>query len=147
MSDLTLTRFFRADRTRVFDHLTRTKLLLEWWGPEGLTVPVHALDFSRPGPWFSEMHAPDGAVYKVSGQVEHVDPPASVAFTWGWHDDAGQRGPESHVRFELHARDGGTELVLTHSGLADDAVAARHTEGWTSSLGKLERRLAAPPAA
>lgn len=141
MPDLTLTRFFRAEIGRVFDYLTRTELLLEWWGPEGMTVPVHNLDFSRPGPWFSEMHAPDGAVYKVSGEVEAVDPPSSIAFTWGWHDDSGQRGQESLVNFTLFARDGGTELVLTHSGLPDEDTAQRHEQGWTSSLGKLERQV------
>jgi len=140
MEEVVLQRHLKAGIERVFDYISVTDNLLEWWGPEGLTVPKHNLSFQEPGPWFSEMHAPDGSVYKVSGQVTRVDPPRAVAFTWGWHDDEDQRGHESHVTIELAARDGGTDLTLTHRNLADDQSAQSHVAGWTSSLAKLERK-------
>ncbi len=141
MAELVLKRYFEADIGLVFEYISQPVRLLEWWGPEGMTVPVHALDFSHPGPWSSEFHGPDGRRLKVSGEVTRVDPPRAVGFTWGWHDPEDKRGPESRVEIELAVRDGGTELILTHSGLADDDVAAAHRRGWTSSLGKLERVL------
>ncbi|MEM8629851.1 MAG: SRPBCC domain-containing protein [Pseudomonadota bacterium] len=148
MPDVTITRRFRAGIDHVFRYITESDKLLEWWGPEGLTVPVHRLDFSKTGAWMSEMHAPDGRVFKVSGQVTKVDPPKLVGFTWAWHDETDTRGHESHVMIELAADGDETLFTLTHSNLSDDESARSHTEGWTSSLRKLEARLqpAAPAA-
>ena len=82
----------------------------------------------------------EGNRFKVSGEVTRIDPPKSVEFTWGWHDDQDVRCHESQVRFEVVARaDGGARFVMIHSGLADDESAQMHNEGWTSSLRKLER--------
>jgi len=139
MTELTLTRQFDAAPERVFAFVSQTEHLLKWWGPEGMTVPVHELDLSRPGPWFSEMHAPDGKVYKVSGQVTEVDPPNSLSFTWAWHDENDEPGHESHVRFELTPKDGGTQFTLVHANLADEQSRASHEDGWTSTLRRLER--------
>ena len=84
------------------------------------------------------MENSDGQQFKVSGHVTHVDPPNSVGFTWGWHDDQDQRGPESHVTFSIVATETGARLVIDHRELADAEVAENHNTGWTSSLRKLE---------
>lgn len=139
MAELTLERSFSAPPEKVFDFVTKGSELLKWWGPEGLTVPEHALDFTRPGPWFSVMMNSEGRRYKASGEVLQVDPPFSVSFTFGWHDEADKRGVEGTVSFQVRSDgNGGTHFTLIHSGLPDDAAGA-HEEGWTSSLRKLER--------
>ncbi|MDD9908983.1 MAG: SRPBCC domain-containing protein [Ahrensia sp.] len=140
MSDLEIVRHFKADADKVFAFVTQTEHVLKWWGPEGLTVPERDMDFTSPGPWTSTMVNADGDRFKVSGEVLSVDPPRSVNFTWGWHDDQDRRGHESRVRFDVASNpDGGCTFTLTHSGLPDDEEAARHTSGWESSLRKLER--------
>lgn len=138
MSDLKITRRFRAGIDHVFRYVSETEHLLKWWGPEGLSVPVHRLDFTKPGPWMSEMHAPDGRVFKVSGQVTRVEAPKLVGFTWAWHDETDTRGHESHVMIELATDGDETIFTLIQTGLADDGSANSHDEGWTSSLRKLE---------
>lgn len=140
MPDVTLERSFPVPPERLFAFVSETANLLEWWGPESITVAEHALDFTRPGPWHSVMVNDEGQRFKVSGQVTHVDPPRSVGFTWGWHDDDDRRGAESHVTLTVSDDgDGGSRLTLDHRDLADDETATRHTAGWTSSLRKLER--------
>ena len=140
MSELVMERVFAADVETVYAFLTNTEHLLKWWGPEGVHIGDHDLDLSRPGRWSSTMVNAEGKTFKVTGEVTHIDPPRSVAFTWGWHDDEDQRGHESQVRFEVEANaGGGARFVMTHSGLADDESARMHNEGWTSSLLKLER--------
>lgn len=140
MTDLRFERDFSADAETVFAFVTQTENLLKWWGPEGMTVPEHDLDFTRPGPWSSVMMSADGQRYKVTGEVIDVDPPKSVEFTWGWHDENDHRAHDSLVRFEIHpAGTGKTRFVLIHSGLADEESAKNHEMGWTSSLRKLER--------
>ncbi len=143
MSDLTIKRHFPANPAKVFAFITEPEHLLKWWGPEGITVAEHQLDFSRPGPWMSVMVNSDGKRFKVSGEVVRISPTESVEFTWAWHDEQDMRGHESLVRLEVKSDGGdGTQFTLFHSGFADDDSAAHHNMGWTSSLAKLERMAA-----
>jgi len=139
MTDLTITRSFPLPPEKVFDFVTRRERLLDWWGPEGMTVRDERLDFSAEGPWHSVIVNADGRRFKVSGRVVEVSPPQAVEFTWGWHDETDARGPESRVRIELRPEGAGTRFVLRHTGLADDESRDNHEQGWTSSLAKLER--------
>ncbi len=81
MADLKLERDFPVSPEDLFTWVTDGSKLLQWWGPEGMHVPDHNLDFSRTGPWFSVMENSDGQQFKVSGHVTHVIPPNSVGFT------------------------------------------------------------------
>jgi uncharacterized protein YndB with AHSA1/START domain len=141
MTELTLTRSFPLPPEQVFEFITRRDRLLQWWGPEGTTLPDERLDFTAEGPWHSVIMNADGRRFKVSGEVVEVSPPHTIQFTWGWHDETDARGPESRVRIELHAEGAGTRFVLRHRELADAESRSNHELGWTSSLGKLERLL------
>ncbi len=138
MADLRLEREFPVSPENLFAWVSDGAKLLQWWGPEGLHVPEHDLDFSRLGPWYSVMQNGEGQQFKVSGHVTHIDRPKSVGFTWAWHDDQDQRGAESHVTFLVTATDSGSRLVVDHRELVDAESATNHNEGWTSSLRKLE---------
>ncbi|NKB29384.1 MAG: SRPBCC domain-containing protein [Rhodobacteraceae bacterium] len=142
MADVTLERDFAVTPEKLFAAVSTPEGLASWWGPENVTLDDLQLDFTRTGPWRSTMIGTDGQRYKVTGQVTHVDPPKSVGLTWAWHDDADDRGPESHVTFTVQAHPGGARLIVDHRGLADEDQAGRHTEGWTSSLRKIAAALA-----
>ena len=140
MSEVRLTRHFATDAATVFDFVTRPEHLEKWWGPDGMTLPDYVLDLRTPGKWHSVIMNADGKRFKMSGEVISVDPPHSVEFTWGWHDESDSRGHESTVKFTVTPDGkGGTEFVVHHTGLADDESAANHEMGWTSTLRKLER--------
>lgn len=140
MSTLKIERRFPHPPETVFAFVTQPEHLLNWWGPEGMGVKDHVLDLSRPGAWMSTLVNAEGGFHKMSGEVVAVDPPRSVEFTWGWHDDQDERGPESRVRFEVEPDgQGGSRFQLIHSGLADDESAANHEWGWSSALRKLEK--------
>ncbi|WP_299847164.1 SRPBCC domain-containing protein [uncultured Roseovarius sp.] len=143
MADIQITREFQVSPERLFRAVTEQAEILNWWGHDGMTIPARTLDFTRLGPWFSEMIGKDGTRYKLSGQVTHVTPPSSVGFTWGWHDAEDQRGAESHVTFTVEATEQGARLIVDHRELPGDDVAGRHETGWTSGpLPRLERYLA-----
>ncbi len=140
MSTLKLEREFSAAPETVFAYITQAENVEQWWGPEGMGITDQKLDLSEPGPWTSTMVNAEGGLHKMSGVVTEVDPPNSVEFTWGWHDENDQRGPESMVRLEVKPNStGGTIFLLTHSGLADDESARNHGKGWGSALNKLDR--------
>lgn len=138
MPDLKLQRDFAVAPERLFEVISTQSGLLTWWGPEGMHVPEHALDFTAEGPWFSVMENSEGQQYRVSGQVTHVSSPRSVGFTWAWHDEQDNRGPESHVTFTVSACDTGARLTIGHHDLSDSDAAKGHEHGWRSSLNKLE---------
>lgn len=138
MTDTRVEREFKVSPEKLFRFISGATELVSWFGPEGVRVPDNALDFTREGPWYAVMANDDGPFAKVSGQVTHVDPPRSVGFTWGWHDDEDKRGPESHVTFTVEPTTSGAKLVIDHRDLPDDDAATRHNSGWISSLKSLD---------
>ncbi|SPH24064.1 hypothetical protein DEA8626_03112 [Defluviimonas aquaemixtae] len=143
MSDIRLERDLNVSVDELWDFVTTTDGLLHWWGPDGFTIREHTLDFTRLGPWFSIMQSPEGNRFKVSGEVTHVRPKMSVGFTWAWHDEEDERGPESHVTLSVSPlEDERARLILDHMELADAEAAQRHYAGWISCLKKLERQFA-----
>ncbi len=140
MAELKLERVFAASPETVFAYVTKTEHLLKWWGHEGFELIEHNLNFSEPGPWASVLANAEGQRYKMTGSVTSINPPNSVEFTWGWHDENDQRGHESSVRFELKPNDvGGTIFTLLHTNLPDEDTANSHADGWASALRNLKK--------
>ena len=137
MTDIRLERDFTVSPERLFVAITSKAELVQWWGPEGMSVSDSALDFSAPGPWFAVLKNAEGQTYKMSGQVTHVNAPRSLGLTWGWHDDKDARGAESFVTLTVVETAKGAKLIIEHRDLADDEIGARHEQGWTSSLNSL----------
>lgn len=139
MTDLRLERVYPIAPTALFDLVSTPDALCQWFGPEGVDIETCEMDFTRLGPWVCVMVGREsGEKFKVSGQVTHVEAPVSVGFTWAWHDDADQRGSESHVTFSVSAAPEGARLMLDHRDLDDSEQSQQHNEGWTSTLRKLE---------
>lgn len=144
MADVQITREFNVSPERLFAAITRKAEVIEWWGHDGMSFPDHALDFSRTGPWHSEMLGEDGTRYRMSGQVTHVDAPNSVGFTWVWELPEAMRAPESHVTFTVQETAMGARLTIDHRDVPDDERGARHETGWTAGpMLRLERYLSA----
>lgn len=141
LSALQLDRSFPVNPEQLFAWVTQADKLMQWWGPEGIDVYDHALDLTRPGPYFARMRGSEGTEYHVSGQVTHVTPPHSVGFTWAWHDDTGARGTESHVTFTITAEGSGARLEINHRDLPNSEQAGNHAKGWTSTLNKLSSKI------
>ncbi len=138
MATLTMQRVFDAEPTRVFEFLTQTDNLLNWWGPEGTIIRDHSLDFSKVGPWFAVMIGPEGGSAKVGGQVLEVSTPHAIELTLSFMMEEGQ-GPESTIRVEVSASDaGGTHLLLTQTGLDPAHIDDMMNKGWNAALLRLE---------
>jgi uncharacterized protein YndB with AHSA1/START domain len=141
MSDLRLEREFPVSQVRLFQVVTTHAELLNWWLPDGFTMPDEHLDFTREGSWHVAMISAEGKVFKVSGQVTKVQASEMVGFTWGWHDEDGVRGAESHVTFTIQQTATGAKLIIDHRELPTDEVAADHTTGWGKMFARIERHL------
>lgn len=133
---VSITRHFDAPRERVFEAFTKAQAMQEWYGPETFTCPRVESDPRPGGKYLVEMRSAEGVVHIVSGEYREVRAPEKLVFTWAWLQD-GKRGHESTVTITFASKDGGTEILMLHSSLADDGDTKAHESGWNSSLRKL----------
>ena len=128
-------RTLAAERDAVWRHLTEPELLERWFCPNpGLELSVE-VDPRVGGRYRADM----GGEHVAVGEYTEVEPGARLAFTWSW---AHEPDAVSLVTISLADADGGTQLALVHSGLADAGDAEGHAEGWELSLERLDSALA-----
>jgi uncharacterized protein YndB with AHSA1/START domain len=85
------------------------------------------------------------------GRIEELVPESRLRLAWEWRGE--EWGAPTSVEFTLEPGDGGTSLLLVHSGFeqiaAERAAAARqiYASGWPGVVRDLARLLAPAPAA
>ena len=142
MGELRIERRFPVRPDTVFKFVTETENLVKWWGPVGFALGKHDLDLSRTGDWFFYLFDPAGGEHFVSGVVLSVDPPRSVEFTLIVHEPNAEPSIDSVVRFQVNPDgDGGSVFILTQTGLSREEIIKGSTQGWISTLGRLEKLL------
>ena len=138
MATLTMERMFESPPAKVFDFITKSTHLLNWWGPEGTEIRDDDLDFSKLGPWKATMVGPQGHAATVGGNVISIDPPNFVELTLSFAMGDGARGPESVIRFDCKDIGGATQFVLTQTGLNPAHIEDMRTKGWNAAFERLE---------
>ena len=128
-----------ADRDTVFRYFTDSARWASWWGAGS------AID-ARPGGRVLICH-PNGV--EVAGQVTAIDPPATIAFTYGYAAGGAAPADTSLVTIRLDPDGGATRLHLRHA-FAEPAMRDEHVQGWRFQLslfGNLVAAEAFAPAA
>ncbi|HXQ14061.1 MAG TPA: SRPBCC domain-containing protein [Caulobacteraceae bacterium] len=145
MTSLTLVRRIAARPSIVFEALTTAEGIAAWWGPDELPVLSAELDARVGGAYRVRFQTLDGQEHEAFGEYLEVDPPRRVAMSWNYAfgGEPAEAGRTSRIEFDVRPIDGGAELTLTHTRLADEASRASHARGWTGSLAKLVGRLGA----
>ena len=69
-----------------------------------------------------------------------VEPPYRLAFSWKWD---GTDDEPTRVDVELSEAEGGTRMLLTHTGFATAEDAANPLMGWEPEMGRLAGLLTA----
>ena len=135
-----LTRVLRAPAEEVFSAWTEPARLERWWAGVGGWTEAHAeVDLRVGGHYLFTMRDARGAVDGVGGVYTDVLKPERLGFTWTWENDpSAMRGSEgSLVEVVLREAAGGTQLLLTHSGLGSKQVKGLHEAGWNALLTSL----------
>ena len=133
-TELRLERLIAAPPERLFALWTEPNELVKWWGPEGFTVPSHAIDARPGGSWRTTMRSPDGKSQTVSGRYSAIEPPRRLVFSWAWEDERGVRGHETEVTVTFAPVPGGTKLVLVQKEFDSKESRDRHAHGWESTF-------------
>jgi uncharacterized protein YndB with AHSA1/START domain len=112
----------------VFAYFSNPAAFQRWMGP-GSTIDA------KPGGEIRVAY-PNGDV--AAGRIESYDPGRRIAFSWGYERDAnGIPLGSTHVDVELTRVEGGTRVVLRHTGLANAAQRRGHRAGWRFYLAAL----------
>jgi uncharacterized protein YndB with AHSA1/START domain len=137
MTPLKLVRRIAARPSIVFEALTTPEGIVHWLGPDDGPVLVAEADLRVGGRFRFRFRMRDGSEHESGGEYLEVRPPERLAMSWRWL--GGEDPNESRLEFELRAVPGGTELTLTHSGLASEETRRSHEHGWNGALDKLLR--------
>ncbi|HEY3723067.1 MAG TPA: SRPBCC domain-containing protein [Acidimicrobiia bacterium] len=121
----------------------------QWYGPTGATIPVAELDVRVGGSRLvcMEMATPNGTMQMwFTGEHREVVPNRRLVYTESMSDEHGnvvsaaEAGmPEGHpttteIAVDLEARDGGTWMTMTHTGVPAGSPGAA---GWLMAFDKL----------
>ena len=142
-NSLRIEKTIAAPIGKVRNALTDPAMLALWFAPGPMTATVHACDARVGGQYEIAMHGPgpDGkdATHTCTGVFQELGD-RRVAMTFNWSEEPLPN--ETVLAFDLDEIDGGTRLVLTHTGFPNQEAAAMHTEGWEGCLAKLPDVLA-----
>jgi uncharacterized protein YndB with AHSA1/START domain len=145
MTSLTLVRRIAARPSIVFDALTTVEGLSAWWGPDDLPV-IHAeVDLRVGGAYRVRFQTRNGQQHEAYGEFLEVVPPRRLVMSWRYAmgGEPEEVGRSSRIEIELRAIETGSELTFTHAQLRNAVSQESHERGWTASLAKLVRLMAA----
>jgi len=133
-----------APADRVFRALIDPQQLMIWWNSDECQTDLFEMDARVGGRWRLVTRKTKPTVNGVSqfvceGEVVEFDAPRVLAYTWvaDWHDDKTRR---TLVRWELSPVKQGTHVKVTHSGLAQEAVARKdYNGGWPGVVEMLKK--------
>jgi uncharacterized protein YndB with AHSA1/START domain len=134
-------RTFKAPVASVFRAWSDPSMAKRWsWGPEFDTVSVD-LNCQEGGAWRQHVHdRTTGENWFFDGVFHEVVPNRKLVHTFHFRNDRGYDEPASLVTIEFTERGGSTEVVLTHTQLAESKV-TETTKGWDAIFGVIERLL------
>jgi uncharacterized protein YndB with AHSA1/START domain len=135
--EVRLTRLVPAPVEDVFAAWTDPVVLSSWWGAGENEVSFVETDPRPGGTYRLIVRTPDEVRFVLRGTYVEVDPPHRLSFTWEWEAGGPGDSVTSQVTVELRPAGDATELVLTHGGFPDDAIAAPYGRGWEPPLARL----------
>jgi uncharacterized protein YndB with AHSA1/START domain len=133
-----------APAERIFKALTDEKQLIRWFTDASCPVKFWKMD-ARPGGSYQFVTEKGTIVvnniseFECHGEILELDPPRLLVYTWiaNWHED---KSRATVVRWELTPDGAGTRVKVTHSGLAQEAVARKdYAGGWLGALDALKQ--------
>jgi uncharacterized protein YndB with AHSA1/START domain len=138
-ASLSIVRRFSASPAQVWAACTQPELLRHWLSPKPFRDCMVEADARVGGRFFFRMTGEPGT-FAADGIYRDVDEPRRLSLTWTWTEGPPGEHPDGNtslVTFDIKPDGDGTRLMLTHTGLPNQAEADSHEEGWTETFEKL----------
>ena len=136
---LEVRRTIKASPERIFAAWTEPKQLTRWWGPKGITCTEAHVDLTVGGRYRIANTNADGHTIWIEGEFEVISPPHALVYSW----QIGGGAPE-RVSVKFEPAPDGTEVVVLHERIGDEAARRRHEHGWLGCLDGLAALVASP---
>lgn len=148
-AEITITRTVHAPRQRVWDVFTQAEHIEHWWGPNGFTNTILAMEVQVGGLWRYVMHGPDGTDYPNWIRYAELEAPARMAYAHGGDDP---ENAEFHAEVTLQDLGDSTTQVTLRLQLASpeqraQLVASGAVQGGEQTLARLDAYVSATPDA
>lgn len=137
-TSLIVRRTYQVPRERVYDAWLDPATIRRFMTPGTVTVGAVTVDPRVGGTYSIVMNSQTHGAMTVRGEYLELTRPERIAFTWRWDETESGEERESHVLIEFFDRAGATELVLTHTQLANEESRDKHADGWTKIADKLQ---------
>lgn len=132
---LRIVRSFPTTPQRLFDAWLVEDNWQQWIGPEGVPCTVVEMVPEVGGHYLLHMEPPGMGKIRITGTYKAIERPYRIEFTW----ESADGSTPTEVVLEFRATADGTELTLSHYGLATQESRESHRRGWQSTFNKLER--------
>jgi uncharacterized protein YndB with AHSA1/START domain len=141
-----LNRRFAAPLALVYQVWTEPRHLERWLSPaDDIRMEVLEFDFREGGVYHYRYTWGEDSVMPVRGRFLTIEPERWLIFSWEPQPPDPDAGKETMVSGWFRACGAGaTEVEVRHTFFPDEPIRARHQDGWTGTLDRLERLLASP---
>jgi uncharacterized protein YndB with AHSA1/START domain len=129
---LVVRRRINATPEALFAAWTQPALLVQWWGPQGVSCPEAEIDLRVGGAYRIANRFPDGTVVWIGGAFELIEPPRRLTYTWKLEGSGADLAERVSVCFEELGS--ATEVIVTHERISDEAARRSHERGWLGCL-------------
>jgi uncharacterized protein YndB with AHSA1/START domain len=142
--EIVIERTVNAPRELVWRAWTEADQIAKWWGPNGFTTTIHAMDVRVGGAWRFIMHGPDGTDYPNKIVYREIVKPERLVYDHGEDNDAHSGSFRSTVTFVAQGR----KTKVTMRALFASAEARAATlkygaiEGGEQTLARLDQHVA-----
>lgn len=128
---LEVRRLVAATPQRLFAAWTDAEQLAAWWGPEGVRCAEATIDARVGGRYRITNELPDGRRVVIAGEYVEVEPATRLVFTWRL-----EHGPDHDERVTVlfEPVEDGTEIIVIHERIGDEASRVDHESGWRGCL-------------
>jgi uncharacterized protein YndB with AHSA1/START domain len=140
--EIFITREFDAPRDLVFKAFTDPRLLIQWLGPQRLTMTVETFESKTGGSWRFIHKDKDGNAYGFHGVHHEIAPPERVIRTFEF-EGLPEKGHTSLETARFEEMPGGRTKLITQSVFQsvadrDDMIQSGMEEGVNESYNRLD---------